>query len=321
MRYFILMIAVSPLLGTAFAQEITGKTANGCSYRIINGQYLTTCDEQKAAAPEQPQMAAAAPAAAPVVTSYDAVPVRQNFAAPQPAVNAQPEPARPAIPVQTSAIVVPQSTYQERRQEQRDQFVDATYVGGAIGSSTITESNAGSSTGFGVALGTNLDDFLGIELGYAYTNQDQNLGLAARAGSPQAPGASDASLRSHLISAEIQAHLTDIFKRLRPYAGLGLAWKSSTLEEEAQPALYPSYGLPNAKGGSIEQTSLGAIASAGTKFRLTQTLQLGVAFRYFLPLSRQAARLSEGGTRLTQADARLTGSSQHQFSGGLFYAF
>lgn len=311
MRYFILAIAVSQCTGLAFAQEITGKTADGCSYRIINGQYLTSCDQKTE--PPTPQ---AAPA--PVVTSYDAVPVRQSFAAPQPVSAPVSEPAPAAT--QSSAIVVPQSTYQDRRQEQRDQYVDATYVGGAIGSSTITESNAGSSTGFGVALGTNLDDFLGIELGYAYTNQDLNLGLAARGGAPQAAGTSDASLRSHLISAEIQGHLTDVFKRLRPYAGLGLAWKSSTLEEDAQPAFYP-YSVQSTKGGSIQQTSLGAIASAGTKFRLTQTLQLGVAFRYFLPLSRQNPTLGSAGTRLTQADSRLTGSSQHQFSGGLFYAF
>jgi opacity protein-like surface antigen len=211
-------------------------------------------------------------------------------------------------------------TYRERRDEQRDQFIDATYVGALLGSATISDPGAGSATGLGVVLGTSLDDFLGIEFGYSFTKMDTRLDLPSRAGTSSAQNpanSTDSSLASHLVTAEFQAHLTDALKRLRPYAGLGLGWKSSTLQEE----LPPTYYAQNANA-SLSQTALGPVASAGTKFRLTPTFQLGFSFRYFLPLSRQTARLSaDGDTRLRLSDAKLTGSAQHQVSGGLLYSF
>jgi opacity protein-like surface antigen len=323
MRNNIIHIGLLLLASPAMA-EVAGKTADGCSYRVINGQYLTSC-EKKAVVQDQVVVASAAPVAAPV-TSYDSVPVRQNPTAPVPSIQSTPQaPSTMNISIATPNQGQQTQSYRERREEQRDAYLDATYVGGGIGATTISATNAGGATGIGLALGTNLDDFLGVEIAYSYTKQDTNLNLQSR-GAQSSVGTkisqNDSDLNSHLISAEVQAHLTDSFKRLRPYAGLGLGWKSSTLNEEALPTMLFAQSTG---GGSISQTSLGAVASAGTKFRLTQTLQLGIAFKYFLPLSRQNARLAEAsgstGSRLNSSDAKLTGSSQHQFAGSLFYSF
>lgn len=326
MRNATILLSTLFLSSPAFA-EVSGKTADGCSYRVINGQYLTSC-EKKEAARAQDQITQVSAATAPVtqapVTSYDSVPVRYNSAAPQPSVVSTPtQPAITNITLSQPNQQAPQVSYRERREEQRDEMVDATYVGGALGSTTISASNAGSATSIGLNLGTNLDDYLGVEIGYSFSKQDTNLGLVNRgASSPQPAKTTDSDLRSHLLSAEVQMHLTDTFKRLRPFAGLGVGWKNSTLEEDSQPT---NLFNQSSGGGSISQTSIGAVASAGTKFRLTKTWQLGLAFRYFVPLSRQTANLKEvsgsTGSKLNTADAKLTGSSQHQFSGGLLYSF
>ncbi len=308
MKYVLslLLLSATPALATS------GKTADGCTYRVINGQYLTSCDSKS----DTVKQASAAPQ---TVTNYGAVPMRNNPAAPAPSIQ----------PISTMNVQVPsQSTLLEAKEERReeremDKAVDLTYVGAQLGSTSIK--NANSSTGGGVTLGTNLDDHFGVELGYNYTKQGLQLGLNSRGG----PGAytpvrgNDASLRSHLISGEAQAYLTDALKRLRPYAGLGLGWKSSTLEEN-------SYGYGGGSMGSLNQTSLGAIGSLGAKFRVGQSIQLGLMLSYFLPFSRQDARLEQASSpygyaapmsRLVREDDALTGAGQSQIQGGVQYLF
>jgi outer membrane protein W len=141
--------------------------------------------------------------------------------------------------------------------------------------------------------------------------------------------ANDATLRSHLITGEVQGHLTNSLKRLRPYLGAGLGWKASSVEENS---LGTNYG--NAvSGGSLSQSSLGGIGSAGVKFRIARALNFDAAFRYYFPILRQDSKIEEPGnsfggygvyptaTRLTKADDALTGSAQYQILGGLQYLF
>jgi opacity protein-like surface antigen len=293
---------------------ISGKTADGCTYRIINGQYLTSCDDKKPAAASASPSLAAAP-----VTDYGSVPVRSNtMALPPPPPAAPPQPtATLAAPARALEL---DSTYDLRRRQERDKAVDTTYVGAHLGSTTIKE--AGADLGLGVTLGTYIDDHYGFELGYSYTKQDLNLGLDQRSGG-ELKGYSprDAALSAHLISGEFQGYLTDTFKRLRPYLGLGLGWKSSTLGER-------NYEF-GGSGGSLSQSSLGGLSTAGAKLRLGKAMQLGFAFRYFFPLLRQDPRLEQPKslgfgaeeTRLSRADDTLTGAAQYQILGGLQYAF
>jgi outer membrane protein W len=320
MRYALFAIAALPLL--AQAEGLNGRTADGCTYKVINGQYLTSCPTSRpAAAQDLAQTAAAAP-----VTDYSAVPVRQNSQAPapalqQPALQEVPFTAPPSHRGRIQAIAA-EDREEAARDRLRARLIDKTYVGGLIGSNSMKAASAGGGMGLGVNLGTNIDENLGVEFAYAYAKQDLNLGLASRALTPSpnaSLGGSDSSLSSHLFSAELQAHLTDPVKRLRPYLGLGLGWKTSTLEENANSP------LTGAANGSLHQNIFGGLGTAGTKLRLSQAFQLGLAFRYFFPIARQAASLEQpqgaSGTDLTKADSALTGSAQSQLLGGVQYLF
>lgn len=326
------IIALSLLLSVG---AVAGSTANGCSYKVINGQYLTDCSNQRTASAE-PAVAASAPAAVSTapVTSYSDVPVRQNQGAYAPTLPPQ-QPQQARAIVATLDEPAPESTYEVREEQDRErlryQLVDQTYVGVLLGTSNMKESNTSSTTGFGLVLGTNIDDHFGVELGYSYANQKMNLGLASSAPAPgmfSGRSAYDAQLSTHLFTGEIQGHLTDSVKRLRPYLGLGLGWRSASLKENRTDVDY--YGQP-LLGGSLRQNTFGAIAGAGTKLRVAKALNLAVAFRYFLPIARQDARLEQpasvpggvdsGETRLNSSQDVLTGSSQYQVLGGVQYSF
>ena len=324
----------------------SGKTADGCTYQIVNGQYLTSCAKPKAAQ-DAVMVASAAPAAAtPPPSSYSSVPVRYEPSAPRPSVQTvapetmsiaiTPPPGAPARSIERYE----DDGWERRRNREKQEILDSTYAGVQLGSTSISQSNAGATLGMGLNVGTNIDDNFGVELGYAYSNQDVNLNLATRGSSDPtlvsnpafAQRSTDASLRSHVISAEVQGHITDSYKRLRPYLGLGLAWKNSSVDEDSQ-----SNGMGGSiGGGSLTQNSLGGIGSAGTKFRISGSFNFNLAFRYFFPISRGKAQLSQpeaspygaygtgytvNQTRLTQADSALTGSSQSQIFAGLQYAF
>jgi hypothetical protein len=312
------------------AATLSGRTADGCTYKVINGQYLTSCPAQGA-----PKLAAqdqiTAPAAAPeAVTDYSTVPVRHNALAPIPSVQMQPSaPATMAIALEAppTRSIVADDREEYARARARNRLLDKTYLGVLLGSNTVKAANAGGGLGYGLNLGTNIDENFGVEMAYSYAKQDLNLGLASRIPEntqPTPSASNDANLASHLFSAELQGHLTDPLKRLRPYFGLGLGWKSSTLTETSG----QGYGTA-ASNGSLHQTMLGGLGSAGTKLRLGHAVQLGFAFRYFFPIMRQSSGLeqptagynSAPATRLSRADNALTGSSQYQLLGGVQYLF
>jgi hypothetical protein len=332
-------------IGAVAAGEISGKTADGCTYKVINGQYLTSCPKRGAAPPtasDSVHTVSAAASAGPV-TDYGAVPVRHNNAVGAPALPPQqPNQSAPISSIEKDASVATDEDFDAGRRERlKNKIIDQTYVGLAVGASNMKETNTGSATGFGLNLGTNIDDTFGVELGYGYARQDLNLGLASRGSSttpdpaqqqPQQQGggfgaavrASDASLSTNLFTGEVLAHLTDPVKRLRPYLGAGLGWRSAALTESADNAT----GLA---GGELHQNTFGGLASLGTKLRITKALNLGFAFHYFFPLARQDARLQQpvaalGGqtptqSKLSASDDLLTGSSQYQILGGVQYSF
>ncbi|MGZ6286829.1 MAG: outer membrane beta-barrel protein [Bdellovibrionota bacterium] len=355
-KFLLMGLALTTSLSSAFAAS--GKTADGCSYQIVNGQYLTTCAKTKATSSDQVASAAAAPqaapqAAAPAPTSYDSVPMRYEPSAPHPSVtqtSLQPETMNVQIATPQNKLVGQKDDREDRddfsnnnwergRSRQHQELIDSTYVGAFLGASTMSSVSAGSALGVGLNVGTNIDDNFGFELGYSYSSQDLNLNLDSRASAdPLATSTAgyahqnDATLRSHLFSGEFQGHFTDSFKRLRPYLGAGLGWKASSVEENT---ISNSYGPAATSGGTLSQNTLGGIASAGVKFRISNAFNFGAAFKYFMPILHQNSKLEQpqsnysgygvyptaAETRLTKADDALTGSGQYQILGGLQYLF
>jgi opacity protein-like surface antigen len=339
------------ILTATAAHAESGRTADGCTYRILNGQYLTDCSNKKPALPaasaEEAIPAAPLRDTAPeeTVGSYGDVPVRQNPFAPVPSVQIEaaplvkaPEtlrvPLRPApglnAPTSLQAYETTLRDFEESRRQRRiDRLVERPYVGVTAGATTISNTPSGSAGSVGVTVGTLLDEYFGVEIGYTYARQGLNLTLPNRSGGTLAPyGQDDSSLRSHLVNVELQGYVTNALRRFRPFLGLGFGFKSSSLTAIADPT-YAGYVAPN----SLSQTSFGGSASAGAKFRVAKSLELAASFRYFFPFARQSARLEQTGnvygmpgasvepTVLRREDDELTGSSQYQFAGGLLYSF
>jgi hypothetical protein len=357
---FLLLLTGLTLLFSlsALTEDTNGRTADGCTYKVINGQYLTSCPKRGEALAARDSVHTVAAAPQPV-TNYDSIPVHHNYAAAAP----QLPPQQPSVSYGVSSIERDNgvaSDYDARDDIKRERLhaklVDQTYVGLQIGASNVKESNAGSATGFGLEIGTNVDDTFGFEFGYSYSKQNLNLNLSSRdSNDPFASSAlatsdgsvnstssivnsqgstngtvaatgSDSTLSTNLFRGEVLAHLTDSVKRLRPYVGAGLGWRTATLQENSSSSIYGS----SLAGGSLHQNVLGGIASAGTKLRIAKSVSLSFAFDYYLPISRASARLEQpvtamnetaSSSRLTSSDSILTGSSQYQILGGVQYAF
>ncbi|NUM88123.1 MAG: outer membrane beta-barrel protein [Bdellovibrionales bacterium] len=307
----LLALLVAALAGTSALANDSGATANGCTYAIVNGNYTYSC--QPAAEPAAAPTAAVAPTTAPAVMQISSEPPRNQS---QVVRNDAPPPA--PSPASTASFTA-----------EKTPFSDSLYLGSNIGSVSVTESKSGSATGLGLSVSQNLDDFVGFELGYSYAKTNLNLGLAQREG--QTPRSqNDSSLANHLVSGEVQFHLTDTLKRLRPFAGVGLGWRASSLEEDAYSGYGGSYGH---SGGSLSQNGVGLVGSLGAKIRLADRYQLSAGMRYFRPLSTQNATLSTNaasnvygsttpaaGTRLSPSDSALTSSSLLQIYGGFHVA-
>lgn len=353
MRGFLFLLAIASIANTAHA-NVNGKTADGCSYKIINGQYLTTCPNQNKPNSDAGTAVVQAPVAQDSVRvnagrpigSYGDVPVRHNPAAAAPELPPQ-QPVNVQRNASISSAFEPNPTgesrmedlHEERRDALKTRLLDKTYAGLTLGASNMKESNSGSTVGLGLTLGTNIDDHFGVEIAWGYAKQKLQLGLASRGANVDepalpgsAPSSSDAALTSHLFTGEVQAHLTDPLKRLRPYLGAGLGWRSANLSETRSQFGGQELGYNTSLGGgSLHQSAFGGLATAGTKLRLSKAFHLGFAFRYFFPLVRQESRLEQpaaaypgqpsSATKLTQADDILTGSSQYQVLGGVQYAF
>lgn len=312
------------------AHAIEGKTADGCTYKVINGQYLTQCpSDAKGATNNAPSTYVAPKSSSDTVTSYSAVPMRSNPSAPVPSVQTAP------APVVSVAIETPSQneqiseSYETARKREKDQFEDATYAGFFLGSSSLK--NSSSSLGLSGSLGTSIDEHFGVELGYSYSGQSRNIGLSSRGNETDlgslspTPTKDDVTIRSHLISGEIQGHITDSRKRLRPFLGAGFGYRMNSLKEKSSQDPFSGRSV---SGGSLSQNAFGGLASAGAKLRISKTMQLGFVFRYFFPIASQEAKLESGATsfsgtesRLTSSDSVFTEGGQTQILGGFQVAF
>jgi Outer membrane protein beta-barrel domain len=239
------------ILASLPAHAESGRTADGCTYRILNGQYLTDCSaklQKETASTAAASPVPSEPVYAEPVGSYGDVPLRQNPFAPVPSVQTEPvvqaprtikvplSPAPAPGPSTLSAYETTLRDFEENRRQRRiDRLVERPYVSANIGSTTISNTESGSATGVGLTVGALLDEYFGVELGYNYAKQGLNLGLPNRVGGTIAGyGQEDSSLKSHLVNVELQGYVTNALRRFRPFLGLGLGFKSSTLTEPAR---------------------------------------------------------------------------------------
>lgn len=287
-----LTAAVLGAANSALAQS-TGKTANGCSYEVINGKYFYNCPTGGAEAAAGGAVAsttsgtASAAAAAAPIGSY-------------PQEQKQPlEVISPSLPRDPGDVKLMHgksvSTIDHDKKESDSNFGETTYAGVSLGATNFLGNDTlkSSATAYGVQLGTNVSDYFGLELGYSYAKTELFLGLEQRSGgrvvTPRTRNAGydanpslenvDSALTAHVINAEGQFFLTHARSRFRPFGGLGLAYKSASLKEN-----FP-VGTTGASNSSLEQTAFGATAAVGAKFRISDSFQVAAAFRFLIPIS------------------------------------
>lgn len=317
----LLLLSLSPISLLAAA----GRTADGCTYKVINGQYLTDCsqraDEIKVRAPapeEASETVVTTEASRPVPTSYDEVPVREKTTSNE----LRSTPSAPAImPVPVSQ---PQNYNQEKTPREKAitaavvknsdvdlddigdnidfGFGDQIYFGAMAGSTSFKDSPSGSTLGLSLGVGSNIDRNFSVELGYSYAKQGLNLGLASRKGgaiNPYPVGSgvyspNDASLSSNLLSLDFQWNFLGIANSFRPFFGFGLGWKSSTLQEIRSSQNMYSFSPNNApvEEASLKQNSFGAIFSGGLKYRVNRNFLVVGSYRYFAPFARSAVAIN-----------------------------
>jgi hypothetical protein len=344
----IFALSLSVLAPKAWA-DLSGLAADGCSFQVINGVYMHSCSDkggqagrgnQATATSARRGLVANETVASETITSYSSVQMRSApLSLSPPALSAAP--ARPTL---VSSLEGQNFRSAQDIQEERliRSLVERTFVSLSAGTAS-TKGSGAEGLGLGVSLGTNLDEFFGAEIGYSFSRQSMNLGLENRQGSAsvldsersslasqwpvagssrnsRATSNNDSSLANHLFAAEVQGHLTSVRRRLRPFLGAGLSWRSSQLEEEELPA--------GVNGGVLRQSSLNASGSAGAKLRVGRNVQLAFAFRYISPLLKQESQLdapqatARSGllaptSKLEAQDSRLTSASLTQLIGGV----
>jgi opacity protein-like surface antigen len=112
-------------------------------------------------------------------------------------------------------------------------------------------------------------------------------------------------------------YLTDLESFVRPYAGLGVGYRSSTLEEN-----FPS-GTRGAGGAFLNQTSFGANLNFGLQFRFSDAIRSMAAFRYYRPVINSDPEFDRGSTLnyFNLSDTKLTSAPLRQLVASLQYVF
>lgn len=273
------MLSISFLGAAASAESSSGKTANGCTYQVINGQYVANCP----ASSEQEEM---------VDVEGNPTPPPSNIPAPK---EAPQQVVSPSLPRSAAGVTVLRSE-SEFAEGNYDSSAPKFYLGAGLGTAFLTDAERlrGNTMAFGLQIGADLNDVLGLEFGYSYQSQDLFLGLESRAngqvitpqnqtqnrGTSVAPTSNiDSTLRAHVFALESQFHLTERASTFRPFAGVGLAIKQASLVEN-----FPS-GTSGETGSSVSQTSFSLAASVGAKVRLAENLQIVGLLRLLLPIT------------------------------------
>lgn len=320
----LLGILIGAIIVMASTSHAAGTTANGCSYKVINGKYHYNCE-------------AKSPSVQTSVPGY----YRDN----KPAEVVSPSLARATSTVEptvTPARMANTSTSQYQGPGDDWLFLDKVFVGGQIGGLGLTtgEGSANTATSFGVGLSADLNHNFGFELSYTYAGFELFMGLMNR--SPEVQPSpfggittvtKDAEMVSHHVVAEGQYFLTSSRNKFRPFAGAGIFWRRSTIEETL-PA--NTIGATNSE---FSQTSFGIPLSAGLQVYFNRTIRLNTQFRYLQPIFTSDAQIdyNQSGTGASagvaafnqpqvltlfnENDEDITGSAAYQLSATLQFSF
>ena len=321
---FAILAILTP--ATNLFAEGAGRTANGCSYSVVNGQYFSKCPPgQGLSTATRSELVAAnsAPAAGIAKSTPTSAPAQV---------------VSPTLPRDASDVSVVDANYSSVNSttaSARSSGGDYKpfYMQGFVGRSKAIMDSALASHGYslGISAGTYLNDHIGAELGYDYANADTLLGLEKRSnGQIQSPLAAvgplgssanalleDSTLANHLVHLDIHFYLTDLEALFRPYAGLGAGYRIAYLDENL-----PN-GTRGSGGASLSQSSFGANLTAGLKVNVSESVHLAASLRYFLPVVNSDPEFQRGSTLnyFNMQDTNLTTAPLRQITASAAYVF
>jgi outer membrane protein W len=150
------------------------------------------------------------------------------------------------------------------------------------GLSTISSSGYNISPKFmtGVGIGMDVTDNVAIEFGYSYSENGVRTNSPSPFGGYQATN--ELNFKNNTFDLALKLYLTGQDSKLRPYIGGGGAYSVGYINYDQQQQTYPYY-TPPSSDYTLKQFQ--AMAQAGIDFKIASNISIGVAYKFYKPLT------------------------------------
>lgn len=139
----------------------------------------------------------------------------------------------------------------------------------------------------GLALGFTVSDYVGLELGYAYS--EFGLKPGTRYYVPGFYGAGfyeEMEYKQNTFDLGMKLYFVNADAKVRPFVGGGAAYSMGFINYDKRTrdtlAMYPQY---NKNVSDYELNQIMGVLSAGIDFKVSSNVSIGAAYKYFAPLS------------------------------------
>ena len=318
MRIASFFLFVSILL-SPFAGALANATKNTC-YKAINGKRYYTCkkatknEKRPSAVVNQRHVlvknAQEETVAEDLPSGYQNVPVLE--ASKEKIVVTQIEEKSDNMPSSYQQYEKPGSPGQYNR------------FGILLGRSSLLSTGISSALSYGLSFRSNINSRWDFNVRYSRQSSATFLNISTRRASSRLfsseNAVEDSSIATNLFSSELQYSFADRNKVVRPFAGAGLFYKNTKLEEKDD-----LQRLRRVPAAYLSRNSVGISSSTGFRYELEKQWQLNASLNFFLPIFNTASNsyspLGKEDNSFTQEDKKILSSSVFQINLTAEYLF
>lgn len=160
----------------------------------------------------------------------------------------------------------------------------------------------------GVGIGFEASNYVGVEIGYAYSENGVRLDSTSTGGYYGYQPTNELTFKNNTFDMAMKLYATSSDSKVRPYIGGGGGYSVGYInyDRQQQQAYGSYYGMTdNSSDYTLKQFQ--AMAQAGLDIKLASNISLGVAYKFYKPLSSTETeeQISYGyfyGQPLTQVD-------------------
>lgn len=160
----------------------------------------------------------------------------------------------------------------------------------------------------GVGIGFEASDYVGVEIGYAYSENGVRLDSTSTGGYYGYQPTNELTFRNNTFDVAMKLYATSSDAKVRPYIGGGGGYSVGYInyDRQQQQAYGYYYGMAN-NSSDYTLKQFQAMAQAGLDIKLASNISFGVAYKFYKPLSSTETeeQISYGyfyGQPLTQVD-------------------